>query len=334
SRPVGVLGAVSMGGSAAVNAAMLEYFNIRVFAAPITLANFALLGWFLGLGRAGVGLALQVVLNGLNIVLSTWLVLGLGWGVAGVAWGSVAAEAATLVLGAVLVARHADFSRGAEWARVFDAARFGRLFVLNRDIMIRSLALLLVFAFFTAQGARQGDVILAANAVLMHFFTLGANILDGFATAAEQLVGYAIGARRRRAMTRAVRLTVVWSLGLGGLISALLIGLGPIFIDLMTINPQVRDVARDYLIWAALTPLVGALAFEFDGVFIGATWSVEMRNMALFSLAVAGVVWWFAMPALGNDGLWLTLQVFLACRGASLMARYPKCLAATFTRTR
>jgi len=334
SGPVGRLGAVSMGGSEAVNAAMLEYFSIRVYAAPVTLANYAMLGWFLGLGRAGVGLALQVVLNGLNMVLSAWLVLAMGWGVSGVAWGSVAAEVATLVLALGLITRISDFSRAPEWARVFDAARFARLFVLNRDIMIRSLALLLVFAFFTAQGARQGDTVLAANSILMHFFTLGANILDGFATSAEQMVGHAVGARRRRAVIRTVGMTYGWCLGLGALLSALIVVFGPALIDLMTVNPQVRDVARDYLLWAALTPLVGATAFEFDGVFIGATWSVEMRNMAIIAVAVAGIVWWFALPAYGNDGLWLALHIFLLSRGFSLMARFPKCLSTTFSAPR
>jgi len=330
SAPVGRLGAVAMGGSEAVNAAMLEYFTIRVYAAPVTLANFAMLGWFLGLGRAGAGLALQVVLNGLNMVLSAWFVLQLGWGVGGVAWGSVAAEIATLILGAGLVTRYADFSRGPEWSRVLETARFARLFALNRDIMIRSLALLLVFAFFTAQGARQGDTVLAANAILMHFFTIGANILDGFATAAEQMVGYAIGARRRRAVIRTVQMTYGWCLGLGAVLSALLFVTGPVIIDLMTVNDDVRQVAREYLFWVALTPLVGATAFEFDGVFIGATWSAEMRNMAVLSLLVSGPVWWFAMPAYGNDGLWLSLHFFLASRGLSLMVRFPRCLATTF----
>ncbi|MHA1545827.1 MAG: MATE family efflux transporter [Alphaproteobacteria bacterium] len=328
AAPLGALGAASMGGSAQVNATMTEYFNIRVIAAPLTLANYALLGWFLGLGRAGVGLALQVVLNGLNMVLSAWLVLGLGWGVAGVAWGSVVAEAAALGLGVVLVLSRGNLLRGA--APIFNSARFARLFVLNRDIMIRSMALLLVFAFFTAQGARQGDTVLAANAVLMHFFYLGGYLLDGFAMAAEQLVGHAIGARRREIVVRAVRLTALWCLVLGALLSGLLIAFGPVFIDLMTVNAQVREVARDYLVWAALTPIVGAMAFEFDGVFIGATWSADMRNMMLFAVAVAGLVWWVAMPAMGNNGLWLALHVFLACRGASLMMRYPKRLATTF----
>ena len=330
AAPLGLLGAASMGGSAQVNAAMLDYFNIRVYAAPLTLANYALLGWFLGLGRAGVGLALQVVLNGLNMVLSAWLVLSLGWGVAGVAWGSVIAEAAALVLGVALVFGRGNFLLKVAQTRVFNPARFARLFVLNRDIMIRSLALLLVFAFFTAQGARQGDTVLAANAVLMHFFYMGGYLLDGFATSAEQLVGHAIGARRRDAVARSVLLTVVWSLGLGVLLSGLLIVFGPLLIDLMTVNTEVRAVARQYLLWAALTPIVGALAFEFDGVFIGATWSQDMRNMMLLAVAAAGLVWWFAMPALGNAGLWLALHVFLICRGAGLMMRYPKRLAATF----
>ena len=171
---------------------------------------------------------------------------------------------------------------------------------------------------------------LAANAVLMNFFLLGGYFLDGFATAAETLAGRAVGARYRPAFSRAVNLTLVWGFGLAAALSAVLLVGGPTFIDALTTNPEVREVARTFLIWAALTPLFGVAAFQFDGVFIGATWSDDMRNMMLVSLAAFLAVWQFATPFLGNHGLWLALVTFLIVRGATLAARYPVRLERTF----
>ena len=329
-RPALEVGLELMEASAAVNRAASAYFTIRIFAAPFELANYAILGWFLGLGRAGIGLALQILLNGVNIACSVWFVTVLGWGVEGVAWGTFIGQAVATIAGLALVVATAGRFLFVPRAVIFSSEGFGRLFSINRDIMLRSAALIFAFGFFTAQGARQSELILAANAVLMHFFMVAGYFLDGFATAAEQLVGTAIGRRSRAMARRAVRLTVGWGIGLGLGASLIFVGLGPAFIDVVTTSPEVRATARQYLLWAALTPLAGVLAFEFDGVFIGATWGREMRNMMLISLAIGGVVWWLALPALGNHGLWLALHVFLLARGLTLMARYPVCLARAF----
>jgi MATE family, multidrug efflux pump len=309
-----------MGPSEPVAAATGDYFRIRVLAAPLALANYAILGWFIGLGRAGTGLALQTLLNGLNIVLSVYLVLWLGWGIAGVAWGTVLGQTVTAAAGLGLVAASGGTARLA-LRTVFDKARFAHMIAVNRDIMIRSFALLFAFAFFTSQGARSGDLILAANAVLMNFFLVASFFLDGMATAAEQLAGRAVGARWRPGFDRAVGLTLVWSLVLALGLAALLWLAGPTLIDLMTTSEAVRATARVYLPWAAATPLLGALAFQMDGVFIGATWSVDMRNMMLASLVAYLLTWWVAAPILGNHGLWLALLVFLSVRGATLAWR-------------
>jgi len=319
-----------MGANGEVNAGIAVYFTIRVFAAPFTLANYAILGWFLGLGRAGIGLLLQSFLNGLNIVLNTWFVLGLGWGVAGVAWGTAIGEAATAIVGLGLVATLYGRRALAPRSLVLDLARFRRLFALNRDIAVRSVALIFTFTFFMSQSARQTELVLAANAVLINFFWVAGYFLDGFAVAAEQLVGVAVGAGARAMAERAIRLTVGWGVGLGLATSAVLLLAGPFIIDFMTTAPEVRAAAREYLPWAAATPLIGAAAFEFDGVYIGATWTTEMRNWMLASVAAAGLVWWLAMPPLGNHGLWLALWVFLGARGLTLAWRCPGNLNRTF----
>jgi MATE family multidrug resistance protein len=328
--PIRETGLALMGGGAEVQAATRRYFDIRILAAPLTLANYAVLGWFLGHGRAGIGLLLQTVLNGTNIALSVWLVLGLGWSIEGVAWATLIAEAVALCAGLALVAAIHGRQALAPPALVFDGARFARLFAVNRDIMIRSTALLFVFAFFTAEGAHLGDLVLAANAVLVNFFFLASYFLDGLAVAAEQLVGTAIGARARARTGQAIRLTVGWGLAMGLVAAAVLFAAGPAIIDFVTTAQPVREAARVYLPWAAATPLVGALAFEFDGVYIGATWSREMRNWMLASVALAGIVWWIALPVLGNHGLWLALVVFLGARGITLALRCPRNLDREF----
>lgn len=319
-----------MGASTAVAEATATYFEIRILGAPVALANYAVLGWFLGQARAGTGLLLQTLLNGANIVFSIWFVMGLGWGIAGAAWATVIGEATALAAGLALVARLYGREALVPAATVFDRAAFVRLVTLNRDILVRSAALLFAFAFFTAQSARQTDLVLAANAVLMNFLMVAGYFLDGFATAAEQLVGTAIGRRSRAMALRSVRLTVGWGVGLGAVTSLALLLLGPVIIDFVTTSEPVRAAARVFLVWAALTPVVGALAYEFDGVFIGATWSRDMRNMMLVSLAAGGLVWWLAVPAFGNHGLWLALWVFLAARGLTLLARFPACLGRAF----
>lgn len=313
-----LLGTEVFGGSPEVRAATETYIWIRLLGAPLMLANFALFGWLLGLGRAGIGLSLQILLNGVNIAASVLFVFGLGWGVAGVALGSVLAEAVALVAG--LFALH-RLKGGASWparARVFDRGAIRSMLGMNRDIMIRSFVLLAAFAFFTRQSAAQGDVILAANAILEKFFLFGGYFLDGFAAAAETFVGRAVGARKRAVYDRALVVTTVWGFALSGLVAARLWLVGDALIDLMTTSEPVREAARTHLVWAALTPLAGVLAFQMDGVFIGATWSRDMRNMMLLSLAVYLGAWAVLMPAFGNHGLWLALLIFLGARGVSL----------------
>ncbi|HUG62637.1 MAG TPA: MATE family efflux transporter [Methylomirabilota bacterium] len=330
SGPLLAAGLLLIEPSAAVSEATSTYFAIRILSAPFALANYAILGWVLGHGRAGLGLALQILLNGTNIALSIFLGLGLGWGVEGVAWGTVIGEFVAVCAGIAV----APGMGGAGFRRalplVFERVGFLRMVGVNRDIMIRSFALLIAFALFTRLGATFGDVTLAANAVLMNFFLIGGYFLDGLATAAEQLVGRAVGARRRRPFAAAVRLTVIWGFVFAGIVSAALLAAGPAIVALMTTNEAVRSEAGDYLIWAALTPVVGVLAFQMDGVFIGATWSREMRNMMLASLAIYAAMLWTAPPVLGNHGLWLALMVFLGARGITLAARLKPLSARTF----
>jgi MATE family multidrug resistance protein len=273
---------------------------------------------------------MQTVLALLNIGLSLLFVVRFEWGVAGVAGAAVLSEGLLLALSAPIVARRLPGAHRPGLARVFDRQGFTRIVAVNRDIMIRSFSLLFAFAFFTRESARFGDLTLAANAVLMHFFMVAGYFLDGVATAAEQLVGRAVGARFRPAFERVVRLTLVWGAALAAALTAVYVLLGPALIDLMTTSPEVRAAARAYLPFAALTPLFGVVAFQMDGIFIGATWSRDMRNMMLASVAVYLLAWSLLVPAFGNDGLWASLLVFLAARSLAFRWRMRALLPRTF----
>jgi MATE family multidrug resistance protein len=300
-----------------------SYFDIRIWAAPATLANYALLGWFIGLGRARTALLLQLVLNVSNMLLDAWFVLGLDMGVRGVATGTVIAEYLAAIVGIVIAARHLH-SLGGKWeaARLFDPVRIARTVAVNRDIMIRSLSLIFVFSWFIAQGAKYGEIVLAANAVLMHFVSVSAYFLDGFAFAAEALVGKAVGAMHRAGLSQASRMTTWWAAGVALVTTLFLAVFGTAVIDLLTVEPGVRLVAREFLPWAVLAPLVGVWCFQLDGIFIGATRSADMRNAMLVSAGIFLIAWYMLTP-LGNHGLWAALYVHYAARTLTLLYYFP-----------
>jgi MATE family multidrug resistance protein len=203
-----------------------------------------------------------------------------------------------------------------------DRGKLTRMLTINRDIMIRTAALIAAFLFFTAQGARAGDVTLAANAVLYNFTMVGAFFLDGFANAAQQLCGQAYGARDRMAFVRAVKLVLLWGFIFGAATSAAFLLFGSQLIDLMTASPPVRALARNTLWLAALAPVCGVMAFSFDGIYVGATWVRDMRNLMLVALVIYVAVWRATLP-LGNIGLWTAILSFFLVRGALQAARYP-----------
>ena len=288
----------SIGGSDTVRGAAEHYFFIRLWSAPFALGNYVMLGWLVGLARPMLALSIQIALASV-IAETTGLMIGLG-----MAWR---------VLGGRFDWRQ---------AKLFDRDQLMRLLAINRDIMIRTAALIAVYLFFTAQGARSGDVALAANAVLHNFTLVGAFFLDGLANAAEQLCGRAYGARDRDGFGRAVKLIVIWGFVFGAAASALFFLFGAPFIELMTANAEVRRVANQYLWLAALTPVCGVMAFVFDGVYIGATWARDMRNLMLASFVIYLAVWGATLP-LGNAGLWIAILAFFIARGVLQAARYP-----------
>ncbi|HBF98585.1 MAG TPA: MATE family efflux transporter, partial [Alphaproteobacteria bacterium] len=315
-------------GTAEVEALARSYFDIRIWSAPAALANYALLGWFIGLERARTALLLQVFLNGLNIALDFWFVAGLGWGVAGIAAGTLLAELSAALLGVIVALRYLRKSRKSEggqwdWRRIMARAPLLRTIAINRDIFIRTVALLAAFAWFTAQSAKAGNVVLAANAILLQFVSVSAYFLDGFAFAAEVFVGKAIGARDPRALLAAVRLSGIWAAAMAILISLAYLLSGAVIIDLLTIDPDVRGMGREFLGWAVAMPIVSVWCFLLDGIFIGATRGPEMRNASLASTGIFLLLWWALLP-LGIDGLWLAFLLFNVARAVTLGAYFPR----------
>lgn len=303
-----------------------SYFDIRIWAAPATLANYALLGWFIGLGRTDIALVLQLVLNLSNIALDLLFVLVLHWDVQGVAAGTVLAELLAASVGLAIAARHVR-ALGGQWSlrRLLMPEPLKRTIVVNGDIMVRSLALIFVFVWFMAQGAAQGDVRLAANAVLMQFISISAYFLDGLAFAAEALVGRAVGAMRRGALAAAAIKTSIWAGAVALALSLLLLMFGGSLIDLLSVDAAVRAAARTYLPWAIGAPLLGVWAFQLDGIFIGATRTADMRRAMLASSAIFLLAWWLLQPW-GNHGLWAALYVNYVARAVTLLRYYPALL--------
>ena len=329
-KPIASIAFAALDATPAVTEAARAYYDIRIWSAPFALVNYAVLGAVIGRGRTDLGLALQVLINLTNIALNVGLVTLFGLGVRGSAFGTLAAEALGTGAGlAVLWHLHGRFP--VDLGRLLDRAALGRMMGVNRDIMIRSASLIFAFAFFTAQGARGGDVVLAANAVLMNLFLISAFFLDGFATAAEQMCGQSVGAGDGAGFRRAVALTSLWCVAFSAAVSLLAFLGGGAFIDLVSTSPAVRAAARADLVFAALTPICGAMAFEFDGVFIGATWTRDMRNLMLAALAVY-LALFFVLRPFGNAGLWLALLGFLVARGALQGWRYNTLAGATFPR--
>lgn len=313
-----IAGLKLMGPEAGVAQATSTYFSIRILAAPAALANYAILGFVLGRGQGTIGLALQILINGINIVLAIYLGLELDWGVAGVAWGTMVGETIGALAGLAIVLRSFKASERPQRAEIFSRHRLSELFALNRDILIRTFVLIGSFAIMTRIGTSFGAVTLAANAVLMNFFLLSGYYLDGLANAAEQITGRAIGAAHRPAFDRGLKLTAIWSFGLAAAVSTFFFAAGPWLISVLTTSEDVRAAANTYMPWAAITGLTGALAFLMDGVFIGATWSSDMRNRMLMSFAGYLAALAVFVPLFGNHGLWLAMNAFLLFRGIFL----------------
>jgi len=320
-RPVGQLAMWLIAPETPVIEPAWTYYSVRIWAAPAVLANFALVGWFIGMQNTRAPLYLMLVTNLVNIGLSLLLVVGLGYRTGGVAAASVVAEFTGLGFGVWLVRRELAILGGRlERRQVLDPARLRQVFSVNGNLFVRTLSLMFVFGFITAQGARQGTAILAANAILLQFQYFMAYALDGFAHAAEALVGRALGERNRRGFREAVRLSLIWSAAVALVFAVAYLAGGRGIVGLLTGQAALRELTFQFLPWMIASPLISFWSFLFDGVFVGATWAREMRNTMVLSVLGAFLpVFYLGQAAgLGNHGLWFAFLVFMAARALTM----------------
>lgn len=300
------------------------YMQVRIWAAPATIGLYALNGWLIAQERTRAVLAIQLVLNAVNAGLDLLLVLGLGMGVGGVAAASLVAEWTGFALALWICRRALIEALRQSRAQIFDRAQIRRIVGVNADILIRSVLLQAGFTSFIFLSAREGDTTLAANQVLLQFLTIAAGALDGFAFSAEALVGQAAGAGSRRLLRRAA--VVAGRLGLAGavLLTAVFLLAGPMLIDLMAKDAAVRETARLYLPWMALLPVLSLASWIFDGIFIGATRTRDMRNAMIVTTLCYAASLGVLIPAFGNHGLWAGITILNAMRGLTLARCYPR----------
>ncbi|MCY4543015.1 MAG: MATE family efflux transporter [Rhodobacteraceae bacterium] len=309
--------------SAEVEALASSYVSIRIFSAPAAIAIYGITGWLIAGENTRAVLILQLLMNGLNIGLDLLFVLVLDMGVPGVAWATLLSELFALILGLWLCRNAFMGGRWRNRGSIFDRRRIRQMLSVNSDIMVRSLLLQATLVSFLFLASDFGDVTLAANQILLQFMFVAAFALDGFAFAAEALVGMAFGAGGVETLRRASIISSIWGMAAAVVISLAFALSGSLIIDLMTTSELVREEARGYLHWAALMPLIGGPSWMLDGIFVGATRTRDMRNGMLVSTMLYCACLFLLLPWLANHGLWLAMLLMFLTRGATLLARYP-----------
>jgi multidrug resistance protein, MATE family len=300
------------------------YCGIRIWSAPASLANYALLGYFLGRQRARTALVLQAAINVVNVLVALALVLYAHWGVAGIATATLAAEWTGCLIGVGLLLVGGVHPKLLRWRELRHGPSLRHLFALNRDILLRTLSLVAAYAWFTRSGARMGDAILAANAVLLNFHMIAAYGLDGFANATEALVGQAIGANRRADYRSILKASFAAAFAVSIVISLIYWIFGARIIEIFTNQEPIRQLAGRLLPWIVAMPIISVWNFQLDGVFIGATRAPELRDSMLFSLLGFLGLAVLLQPRFGNNGLWFAMLAFMALRGITLGMRLPR----------
>ena len=300
------------------------YCGVRIWSAPASLANYTILGYLLGKQRARAALLLQAAINVVNVAVALFLVLQEHWGVAGIATATLTAEWTGCLLGMLMLVKTGVDVARLRWRELADMPSLRKLVALNRDIFLRTLSLVAAYAWFTRAGAKSGDTVLAANAVLMNFHWIAAYGLDGFANATEALVGEAIGADRRADYRAVLKASMTAAFAVAALISLVYLVVGRQIVGAFTNQAAVRALAERYLPWVVCLPIVSVWSFQLDGTFIGATRAAELRDSMLISFAgfwgLALLLGW----RFGNDGLWCAMLCFMLLRGVTLGLKLPR----------
>ena len=300
------------------------YFNIRIWSAPAALINYCLIGWFIGVQQTRIILILQVWMNLINIILDLIFVVGFNWGVEGVALATVIAEVSAASIGIYFYLKKTGKDGIIiDYAKLLNSSKLQRMIAINLNIFLRTFCLIFAFAYFTSEAAKFGDNTLAANAILLqfiHFLSFG---LDGFAQAAETLIGGALGERNLNKYRMTVKVTMTWAIGISLIYTIFYWLFGSWMIDLFTNNESVRIIANQFLIWVIILPFIAVWAYMLDGIFIGATRSADMRNGMAIALAIFIISIFILKSASGYQGLWIALIIFMGVRGITLGFTFP-----------
>lgn len=310
------------------------YFNIRIFTAPATLCLYAINGWFLGMQNARYPMIVTIFLNALNIGLDVFFVYTMGMNVDGVAWGTLIARYAGLTLAVVLlVAKYRNWLRGYVHELLLEVKALKKFFTVNRDIFIRTLCLIFTFSFFTAKSATFGNTILAANSILLQLWLMVSYGIDGFAFAAESLIGRYTGSDQQDKLKLAVKYCFIWGAGIGVLASLIYAGFGEKILHLFTNQQKVIEAAMVVFLWTVAGPTVSSFCYIWDGVFIGATATEPMRDsMIIATLGVFLPAYGIGVYYIGNHAIWLAMTLFMVARGITLTMYAPRYILKANTR--
>jgi MATE family multidrug resistance protein len=326
--PAALIGFAILQGPDDVEATGATYFMVRSWGALGAFASFAFTGWLIGLGRTRAVFLVNVIYSATNMVLSVWFVLGLGWGVPGVAAATAISEFVNAAAAGLFVL-HAVRRQGGwapealTWPKLLDRAAMKNLFAVNFDLMLRTWSLVAGFSWFANVGARLGASVLAGNHVLLQIVSVWAFVLDAYAFVAETEVGRAVGAKSVPRLRRAIRLTSEFAAASGFLFMALTLAFGPSVLTAWIADEAARESAIRFLPYTAVIALIGAFAWQLDGVFIGATRARAMRNAALAAVVLYLAVDFVLTPALGPHGAWLAFLSYYVFRAGSLAVAYP-----------
>ena len=316
--PIGkfALGLIKSGAETRIS--VEAYFRICVWSAPAVLGTYAFKGFFIGMQNAKTPMFIAILNNVLNIVLSVLFVFGFGMKIEGIAFGTMLSQLITF--GVCLLMWLRFYGRLKKYIRkesIFNAHAIRSFFKVNGDVFVRTFLLTLVTTFFTFVSSGMGDMILAANALLMQFFMLFSYFMDGFAYAGEALTGRYIGANNRVLLVKMLKRLFFWGFVVSAVSVIIYLFFPSQILHILTNDSAVIETTKSFVFWTILIPITGFAAFLWDGVFIGATASKEMRNAMIFSAAVFFACYYLATPSMGNNGLWLAFILYLSVRGVA-----------------
>jgi len=299
------------------------YFEVRIWSAPAALMNYALIGWVLARKDTIGVLIQQVIANVVNVVLDLWFVMGLGYGVEGVAIATVIAQYVGMIFGFYILKKNLSGLDG-HWHldHIFKADQIKRLVSMNADLFIRTVCLLTSFAWFTSQGAKTSDVVLAANAILLQFMLITSYAMDGFAHAIEVLSGHAVGKKDRPEFKAAVKDTIIFAFACAVAFTGFYFFAGEMMIGWFSDIEEVVQTAETYLIWAIIMPLISVWGYQLDGIYFGLTETKTLRNMMIISLAIYIPLSLLLMGEYGNHGLWASFTIFTLLRAITLGLKF------------